>query len=790
MGMHMTRAFAVGIAVISVLLIFQSPVAKAQEDMTTTEFRAEFPGQEIPGSLETVNNNIADPSNVSTEISKWEEDIGKENTKGSYMGPLFESSIFEVDYEPYRSTDTYSTVYTYYDDINQSFPYNYLNYGNAILEQREIDSSFTYYDRLSVLTVTSIMQFPNRVIMSGATEFWLKVPVVPSCIDFVVTKPSISIFKTDEDNTTIQNSLQNNELVCKPLFDVIYDPAPYKFELYPNGSAYDVEQPIGSIREDLNSGRLLQSTYKGNYPYILQPITSDSVINDRIYLKIFGVIEPNTNYLFVFNGVLKDKPKLLVTEEDVCSNGRYCSIDTTDVPFIISSDTHYDFSAKDYIHEVKEVVADTSQEPYTSAHLDMPIDLSFSTIFLQGRGFGGMFGHKLHFEKDEGFIFYNTFDTPNTDKYISVMIPFICDKQVEVNITVFLLTPNVKFEPQALVPWWSMNTTVYKNPNFWQAPKNMSYTDYILFTTPRKIQALPSLYGPEITVKVLVTFTEPVDITLMFSTLSASEITDTVYDISPSLRDYEIRPDLLTSWHSPIFQRKNLFYVYRNIQNMGVIEFTTPHKDDFKNGVVFGGFNWLYRTYEVRKTPRILTDAEIYHYSLFRSVQLTDGIWHELAKTSSGEQYATHFFERRVSVGLIELWIDTSNNESHEQKAWYDDTLQEWGMALESLEALDIVGAVYHAVSGAISLIWNGLKTLVGAILGVFHKVYDALVGIGKFLVSVITSFVGTVISIMGDIADGLVDIIEVSLYIIAVIIFMWLIGEAGKLIYVNKLTI
>lgn len=782
--MYFTKILAIVITVIIIGVLFQSPVAKAQD--SANYFNADFPAQQLPDDSIIIENNIANQSSIRTEIDIWENDLGGEVTDGSYVGAIFESSLMEVDYEPLRIDETlsYSVVYgeTLPENEFPPHPIRPLTYN----DQQQFSSNFPYLKKRSIITVAEVFNFTNRMIMSGATDFYVKLPLRPDCVDFAEVTPTICVFKVTNENTTeIQQSIDDGYLYLEPSFSVIYDGFPYRWESYDNGTVYDVEQKTGVIRTDINVGERLYPYYRGFRPNIIQPVREEDVVNDGIYARVLGTIEPNTNYIFTFNCILKSKPLVYLTEDDICSNGRNSKIIVSDLEFKLETDASWfsqpqEFTAHHGWHSLTKVYADTSTYPLVNETIDLPVDASFSFIFKAGRGSYGMFGHKFHFDQGDALVFYDRIDAPTTDKFLSIMLPFIADESLFVNITVTLLDPTNKFEPIGVISasGWDF---VYVNTNVWHSDEEMPYTDYILFSVPYKVIA-DNIVTPNLDVKVMITFEEEADVTLMFSTPdeATSGFETTYIEQNPSLLDSVILPDALPLYIPYFKPRRKLTYIYEDVRTIQFAHYTW---DDYEGFTEKESPNQN-ASHSIIKVPRDLSRATVMHYELFKSVQLTDGIWHELVTSGEGFQYATHFFERRISIGLLNFWVDTTDNDTEESVAWYDDGLNKWSNAWESLTKGDLLSAIYYAVSGTISLIWNGLQAFLGFIVGIFHKVWDGLVKVGTFIYSVLSSFVGQILSIIGDIINSLEDILNVLLYIITLLIFAYVVSWTGKLIF------
>jgi len=813
----MRKQFALFAFVIFIGVLFHAPIVKAQEDLydSPNYFSADFPAERMPDDSIVIENNIANTSSVRTEIDVWERELGTAVTDGSYVGPIFESSLFEIDYKPYRD----NTTFEFSGWTTQERELSNQSYGVWFTAPHRVDFTRTIQtpERRSVLTITTNVTFTNRMIMSGATEFWVRLPIHPDCVDFNEIQPTVAFFQA--------TSIDYTKLWTANDYTIVYDPWELKTAFYPNGTVHMIPQMPGSIRHDLGGQMALSSMYNGNTPNLLARVSSDYVTDDSIYAHVYGTVEPNTQYLVVAMCMLKSKPRIYITEDDLCSNERSTHIKLTDLDFtsqIFSwADWGIDTASRNLVKAETTPYTQSIGSPYpfqrtapqspTTAYVnttfEAPIDPSFSFIFKSGRGDYGMFGQKVHFDPTDSFVFYKEMEPLFIDRYPSVMIPFISNMPIIVNLTVCLLNSSYdttgpsdvlynKFEPHLVYDdKWSRfgypassDKSGWLKPWWWQAPYNMTYTDYILFTVPWKVSS--NQISTPFVIKVMVTFAEAADVTFMFSTFNTGDGDSWILDTGPvpvdSTNAYGLLSGPPTYQQAPyLYMQQNAFYVYRDVMNTNIITEYYPYKDS-ENVLEYGG-NAVYLN-EYKLSPQDMNDNTIFQYRLFSSVQFTEGLWHELVTSSDGYQYATHFFQRRVAIGVIDLWVDTTNNQSVHQQPWYSDALNKWNLAYQSLTKWDILNAIKYGVEGAISFLWNGLKAFIGVIVGFFKKVWEGLKGIGKFIYSVLTSFIGDILSIIGDLANSFERILEVSLYIIAILIFMWVVAWGGKMLYLTRL--
>jgi len=787
------KHFALTVTVITLLLLFSSPVAKAQQDSVKT-FDAILPAQSLPDGSTIIENNLSgNESEIRDELDVWEQDLGKEVTDGSYMGALFESSLFELDNKPLIDDDTYDVnslvvgktqpedFFPFYTPLLYTEPYEFYN------------QTVSYAKRRSLLSVTNVVNFSSRVIMSGATEFYMKIPVDASIFNLQEATPTISIFKVDENIDVINYNLNNSAMWYKPRLSIMYDVSPYRWMTHDNGTIYDVRQGIGNIRKDLSGSDSLYPYYNGAEPDIIQSIDERFIVGNNVYAHIYGTIEPNTNYIVTLSAIIKEKPRIYLTEDDIASNGRNSYVQMVELPIELGYQ-YLDPNAEWTAFHGYNYILGTSvniSSPLINETIYIPVDTSFSFVFKSGRGSYGMFGQEIHFDKGDAIVFYEELDVPDSNKYISIMLPFISKANAVINVTASFIRPDLRFESQGDQSVYT-GAFGYKNPDVWTGNKNITYKDYILFTIPYKINAELMSGSTTFTIKIMIVFDTDADVTFMFSTLDTAELTRTCNEATPRIIN-EVSKGNYPTYITHTQMRKNIAYVYRGVNITPYAGFLYTDKDGYDNfGSILtewiGGIGNTFSKYsDIRYTALDYKDATFLNYKLFRSVQLTDGIWHQLVTTSEGYHYAEHFFERRVAIGEVIYWVDIGNNQTGASEVWYDEAGMHYTMAWESLKKGDIINAVEHLIRGTVSLMWNGLNELLGFIVGIFSKLGDFLVKIGEFVYSILTSFYDVIVSIINDIVSGIEQILNPAIYLVTLIVFMYVISWTGKILSIKR---
>ena len=843
---YFAKHFAVISCVVILALAFHSPLVKAQTETDAENlFQANFPAHDLYKAGEIVENNLADPSNITTEIGIWERDLGNDVTDGSYVGGLLQSSSFQLDYDPYMQNDTLLVEYEHTllpDDAewNENAFYNdyYLknesDYGQpaGTFEDygfREGALNIPIAKKRTVLALSSEVVFSNRAIMSGATDFWVKLPVVPSCINYEV-QPTVSIFNLGV------SSYDPSLISLAEEYKINYQGSPIKM-LYNDTSGVPIGQVptnIGDVIYGAGSETTLRMQYNSNEPEIFQELDGRYIFDDTAYAHIYATVEPNINYAVVFSCMLKSKPTVYFVEDDVCSNGRSSTIQYLDMEFdkynqeLNNEIDEFEWDgtvADSYVETQEYAVVRSDSSSYQIETQSIAVDLGWSFIFKQGRGNYGMFGHKFHFEPRDAFVFYKPLDEAiYDDKFISVMIPFISDDEITVNITATLLPLGAEYGDSSVESQYSadilhnrfedkgvlsmLDETMYTNatlevdattsntwlssielsyikPFWWQSPTSMNYADFILFTIPQKLDAFT--LTNDAYVKIMIMFEKEADLTFMFNTINPAYASTVVEDepiMSVDVLSYysptpSLWKDVATSYEMRV---KNT-YIYSDVATRPMFFKSYDERGLIEPNAIPNLYHEAY--YEMVNQPQKINDVTTLHYELFSSVQLTDGIWYEYATTLEGYPYATHYFERRIALGVVNLWVDTTNNETTDEQAWYSNDA--WDKASQLWSDGKYLEAVRYGIEGAITTLWDGGSIVFGVTMGVFKKAFDGLLALGNFIKAQLMSFYGWIASIIGDIVDATEDILGQLLYTIALILFIYIVSRAGKLIYMSK---
>jgi len=126
-------------------------------------------------------------------------------------------------------------------------------------------------------------------------------------------------------------------------------------------------------------------------------------------------------------------------------------------------------------------------EEIDSEKIELPIDMDWSFIFVEGVGMGGLFGKKVMIEKDHALVIYPFFNTSRSgNQYMSFNLPFISNETAYVQPSVWQGSGGFPGCGWHVWRFALPDLNYYFDP---VQPANASlkqvynYTDFILFST-------------------------------------------------------------------------------------------------------------------------------------------------------------------------------------------------------------------------------------------------------------------------------------------------------------------
>lgn len=415
---------SISISTFSMILIFTllfSIISTAYIAKASTEefFEVELRPDPSFSNINVVNNLGEDTiDDIVSTIDQWRVDLGNDAPNGTYYGTLLRGSAFDHDrYRPYwLPKDDYAAT-----------------------------------GRFSYVMLSAHFNFSSQVLISGCSEWWMKVPVLATSIEWSEgLKLAIWRDATDLELAGFDTRLYySNYIHVRPSYN-------------------------GYVPDDILVW--VPPNYQNHYGDPLAEGNGDlHVVNNSVYVKCHAVLRPERDYIFSFYfrlpsaGTLKT---LWTTAESPA--GRSTRLAFAD--YKISSNWGANHT---YLHNM------TDQEI-----VDIGMDLDWSFIFTQGIGQGGMFGLSVEIENNTRINTYPFFNTTVSDSldgtiHMSFMMPWISTDTFNMTFRVSNMWdegvsggydyPHWEFEPDPPDP--------LAQTFEWSSDQQWDYRDFALFST-------------------------------------------------------------------------------------------------------------------------------------------------------------------------------------------------------------------------------------------------------------------------------------------------------------------
>lgn len=382
--------------------------------------------------------NLGNDTPLMTTISEWERDFGPGMINGTYWGTYFTGSKFEHFFSP-----------VWYEDV-------------TVIDQIEPNWTDIYnidYGRYSYMLVSAHFNWSRQILMNGASEWWVRLPISPQSIECAhgLVMGIFNGLSTNASDVYLSTDFITNNTLMRPAIRgyMPQDYILYGFNFSMRGEpVYDPDAL--SPRHDFQTGIGI-------------------IGDDRIYLKVNSILKPNTDYIIALTWRM---PKNFAQDKLFT----YWS----GMEELTDNRTHMVFSEFELDSQGSSVYDCWSMSEVGNISLDREMAMDWSFIFTEGIGADGLFGHKMTFYSNATLTTYPFFNTSRTGhQHMSFMLPFISNANVTVEPEVHqgVGTPR-GYGPAFPHHVWGFNSsTEYEfDPSIWY-----NYTDFILFSTTENL---------------------------------------------------------------------------------------------------------------------------------------------------------------------------------------------------------------------------------------------------------------------------------------------------------------
>ncbi len=599
---------------------------------------------------------------------------------GTYWGTLMPGARFENDYERVWDPDSPTLWY----DLEDGF-YNGLSTGGL-------------GGRFSYILVASHFRWTSSVLLSGCSSWWVRLPVSPQSIERMHGLV-VGIFR-DETNASsayLLDDYSTNYTWMRPAID---------------GRAPDDYVYVGFNRSSY--GRPVYAP--GGDDEVAEINTGSGVIaGDRVYLHVNSILRPDTDYVISLAFRLPDTGPGLATfwaaSESPCGNWSHIEL----AEFELEGDEGAYYETYDV-----DELGNTS--------MDVPMDLDWSFVFVEGVGAGGLFGKTVRVDSNATLTLYPFFNTSRSGhQHMSFMWPYISD----MNLTIEPEIHQACGRPRGAGPGFSHHVWAFESMEYEFDPDvSYNYSDFVLFSSSEALRWGTSGYEFRDDDR----WNVRVDLNLLGSG-GGRNLT----------RDYEFTMLCYERVRSPVM-------------------WSTVNESDAWNT---SRLPWA-RAHLDRPDS-----STYFHYEVWMSGRGTDGQWAMRNGTVSGMPVFTYHFPQIIFIDALSLritsrmgaeWIEVS------QQDGYYSQIQDWWGEHYFGEAVRTKFYEPPQRLGPVGWISNKLSDL-----------WDSMAGWGEWMYANLVQFVGQIITFAQEVLDAITGIVWVLRQLVAPVTFMGIVAIGAR---------
>ena len=605
--------------------------------------------------------------------------------------------------------------------------------------------------RFTYTMLSSQFNLNTQKIMAGASEWWVRIPVHPDSIDgyFGIV---LNIFKDVDNASSVQ--------------------------IYGNYTTMMVMRDLRP-RAVLSMGG---NDYMPDYIIGYDMVSRDGmrIVEDRIYLRVNAVLEPSIDYVLSILFRMKkdsDLKTYWITAESPA--GRWTAIDIAEM----------------MIH--KAVGPEIYTELLDHQITEIPLDLDWSFVFVEGVGQGGLFGINIHIPANTTLSFYPTVivDLQDLGQYLSFCFPFISDESVNVTPQIYTATgfDDWTFENGDPYFYPELDYEVSLTEDAFIDDRYVVVDDTTYLWVGKSIRIVDGGDSEFNFVASMNGYTIGVVDPLANDYSSASGVVQHSYPQGWDYADFVIFSSNSTVNYSSMNNH------WENIWNVKVELLFNDETDltilcfmdnetriwDWDDALMFdpdlgeGKFRYhspLYPTLEITAAPRDSSwdDFEI-HNDVWISGKGTNGQWAQRYMTPSGVWTYTHHFPQIITLSSAEWTLKNSTTKQETKfRTYWDRAFYEWGTG-------HYIKATYWAIKAIAQGLWDGGSMIVGKILDGLSDVWEGMKQIGEFIYTRLVEFLGMIWDFIQDAIDTIVSFWDSFKYLIAPIIMMVVISVGSR---------
>lgn len=740
----LSRAFALGVVALVLLTLGADHVRAEAQEQIDVAFLSDPLFDEVNDPINILEADVAD-----TVIQQWQDDLGDAMPNGTFYGPLFRTSEFEHNGE--------AAWFPTSDDKSEG--------------------QFTY------LIFSAHFNLTPQQVMSGASEFWLRLPFAPDAVeaDFGLT---LAVFE-GEDNSSLVTLPTTYEAPTSGRYQEIMAARP----------TIDGRIPDMMVQHSWWNMADNEAPTPGTSILGYDPYYEAHAAGGRLYLKCDMLLRPGTDY--VISAAFRWMPQ--VPLRTFWATAEYPTGNTSVLNTCLV----------DIEGDVFTLLANRS--------MSLGLDMDWSFVFTQGVGQGGLFGKTINVERGSHIqLFPYTNVSLAGTQYPSFVLPFIGVDPVEVHPQIYN-AHGITLASGGGWHTWEFNAAGGEGADLctYYAPE--VYVSELVATDAPEGQDWVELADVQNLREGIRIYFDDDDSPVEWHTITGIEFSDKVVYLDGGLeRPMETAENGYAWAYVPVYWEYRDFVVFSSNRTLDWTEF---EMESMWNVMVDLWFNdtaeLTLLCYEDSRPPADWDDLEDGHYNtslypyarphlfnpdgtgsvmgyeVWMSARGTSGQWSQVSTGSDGNVVRTHYFPQIIQISRAEWRLANDSAAVNEVLGLVGEAILDYmpgmGDAIDAWSAGDYLGAIRLALKATIMGLWKGLGDVWGIIYDRLSDIWQSLRKFGHWVKTALFEFFGKIWNAITEAWDTIASFWQSIKYVMAPAVMLLVIGlVSAGLQYVN----
>ena len=693
--------------------------------------------------FENVNEaiNINNATSDQTVIGEWRADLGDDMPNGTFYGSLLSPAKFKNN-----------AIGSWYPDDD------YFDTGR-----------FTY------VTISAHFNLTSQQIMAGASEWWMRTPFDPVSVE-ASGGLYVAIFNgyTNTSTVTLDDGYNNQgsgrtyeNIGARPTIGGI---VPHSYiPLITRGWEYWSEVGGTSFSDWPNQDMIRN-------------------VNGRLYIRMDAIIEPAVDYIITFAfRMVPDVPLYTYwsTSEQPTGNTSAVAFYEVEIAGVNDDDDEGNVTLLDRVEML------------------LGLDLDYSFIFVEGVGYGGLFGKQIEVRRGSTLVTYPFLNTSRDhDDYPSFCLPFISNATVGIHPQIH---QGSGASPGDSKHKWYFNAAGGEGPWYTYYFNPTTYKEETLTARADKGNSSVEVADTTWAYVGLIVYVDD-DNSPAHSTYVTSIDGDDIYLADPLPYKYSLSENAIVyCWLDTYYDYQD-FMLYSSNRT---VDYATFNDDDRWNVATYWTFNDTANiTLLCYKSDRpdvdwdeldpdqwnsslspwgrpsfgdnwYQEDSRGYvawmSYEVWVSARTTDGQWAQVDESSDGKITYNYHFPQRIELSAAKWYVQNGTTETEWTSEGY------WEQAMEHWSEGHYLRALWYGFRAIVQTLWDGGTMVAGRIYDGLRDAWDTIKEWAEVVYSKIVEFVGWIWDVIQQAIDTIAGWWNAFKYMVAPMVMILFIGLTSK---------